>query len=259
MTKTNEKINIYNEVFDSLHDYNETIVKEHIKKLQEIDNFLLPSQSFFILTNTITNSYEFISQNFKNLLGLSIDQMLSEGVPYWFSHHHPKDLEIWLTMINELMTFTMNEVAFEDRQRLSYTWNLRIKHAKGHYVNLYKHQTPLTFDTNGKPNIGISHNTIISENTEMPIVASVKILNDNNEYETLFYKNYSEKLLTSGLTNREKDTLRLLAQNLTSKEIAERLFISSHTVDGHRRKILKKTGLKSTGEIIQYCKTNQLF
>lgn len=254
-----QNIDLYQEVFDTIKEYNKGIVSTHIKKLKELDTFLLPSQSFFILTNTINNSYEFISNNFEKTLGLSIDQMMEEGVSYWFDHHHPKDLKIWLNILNELMAFTMSEVPVEDRKKLSYTWNLRIKNSKGVYVNLHKHQTPIAFDKSGKPIVGISHNTITSENIELPIIASIKMLNDQDEYETIFYKNYSQNLLTDSLSNREKDVLRLLSLNLTSKEIAEKLFISPHTVDGHRRKIIKKTGLKSTGEIIQYCKSQQLF
>ncbi|MGY5356066.1 LuxR C-terminal-related transcriptional regulator [Wenyingzhuangia sp. IMCC45467] len=254
-----QNIDLYQEVFNTIKDYNKGIVNTHIQKLEELDNFLLPSQSFFILTNTINNTYEFISKNFEKTLGLSIDKMMEEGVSYWFDHHHPKDLEIWLNILNELMSFTMSEVPIEDRKKLSYTWNLRIKNSKGVYVNLHKHQTPIAFDQSGKPIVGISHNTITSENVELPMIASIKKLNDNNEYETIFYKNYSQNLLTDGLSNREKDVLRLLALNYTSKEIADKLCISSHTVDGHRRNIIKKTGLSSTGEIIQYCKNQQLF
>lgn len=254
-----DTINIYNELFECLEEYNQNIVKTHIQKLKDLDRFLLPTQSFFILTNTVTNTYEFVSKNFERTMGLKISDMMEKGLPFWLGQHHPGDLKIWLTMINELMDFTMREVDIEDRTRLSYTWNLRIKNGAGKYVNLYKHQTPLSLDKNGKPNIGISHNTITSEEVEIPMIATVKFLNKNDEYETLFHKNYSQNLLTEGLSNREKDILRLLTFNYTSKEIGNKLFISSHTVDGHRRKILKKTGLKSTGEIIQYCKNNQLF
>lgn len=259
MEKQENTLEFYNEIFESLEDYNTKTVNKHIEKLKELDHFFLPSQSFFILTNTVTNSYEFISQNFEKTTGLKIVDMTKKGVPFWLSRHHPKDLETWLIMMKELMDFTMKEVKLEDRKRLSYTWNLRIKNASGNYLNLYKHQTPITFDANGKPNIGISHNTITSENIELPMIASVKILNNRNEYETLFHKNYSQQLLTKGLSNRETDILRLLTQDFTSKEIGHKLSISSHTVDGHRRKILRKTNLKSTGEIIQYCRTNQLF
>ena len=48
------------------------------------------------------------------------------------------------------------------------------------------------------------------------------------------------------LTSREKEILQLVAKGKTSKEIGELLHISKHTVDTHRRKILEKTGNKST-------------
>jgi DNA-binding CsgD family transcriptional regulator len=80
-----------------------------------------------------------------------------------------------------------------------------------------------------------------------------------DEYETIYYKNYSQKLLSISLTNREKDVVRLLAQNNTSIEIAKKLFISSHTVNVHRKNILAKLDFSSTKELVQYCLMNQLF
>ena len=50
------------------------------------------------------------------------------------------------------------------------------------------------------------------------------------------------------LSSREKDILKLILQCKTSQDIAEELFISKHTVDTHRRNILKKTSIKSFAE-----------
>jgi len=52
------------------------------------------------------------------------------------------------------------------------------------------------------------------------------------------------------LTGREVEILSLLAKNQNSKEIAEALFISKHTVDTYRRRLLEKTGYKSTNELV---------
>lgn len=54
------------------------------------------------------------------------------------------------------------------------------------------------------------------------------------------------------LSEREKDVLEFLLEGLSSKEIAEKLFISKTTVDTHRRNILDKTGLKSTIELFSF-------
>lgn len=62
-----------------------------------------------------------------------------------------------------------------------------------------------------------------------------------------------DKLLKEySLTQREIELLQLIAQSKTSKEIAEILFISKHTVDTHRRNILKKTGKKNIMELLTF-------
>ena len=91
----------------------------------------------------------------------------------------------------------------------------------------------------------------------MDISASAKLLNVNNEYETVFFNTYSQKLLSAGISHRERDVIRLLVQNLSSKEISARLNISSHTVDTHRRNILKKLNISSTGELVGMLKINK--
>ena len=45
-----------------------------------------------------------------------------------------------------------------------------------------------------------------------------------------------------GVTSREVDVLRLLAEGLTNREIAERLYIAPRTVKGHIESLLAKTG-----------------
>lgn len=54
------------------------------------------------------------------------------------------------------------------------------------------------------------------------------------------------------LTSREQEVLRLLAEGLTTREIAEKLFISTKTVENHRGNVMKKLDLHSTVELIRY-------
>lgn len=56
----------------------------------------------------------------------------------------------------------------------------------------------------------------------------------------------------SSLTQREKEVLELIVQELTSKEIADKLNISKQTVDTHRINIMQKTDCKSLVGLIKY-------
>jgi DNA-binding NarL/FixJ family response regulator len=51
---------------------------------------------------------------------------------------------------------------------------------------------------------------------------------------------------------REREVLKLLAEGLTSKEIAARLALSTKTVETHRRNITQKVGLHSVAELTKY-------
>ncbi len=54
----------------------------------------------------------------------------------------------------------------------------------------------------------------------------------------------------NNITPKEKEVLSLLAQGLSSKEIASRLFISVHTVESHRKNLRFKFDAKNSSELI---------
>lgn len=60
------------------------------------------------------------------------------------------------------------------------------------------------------------------------------------------------------LTRREKDVLRLIVEEHTNHEIAEKLFISVRTVDAHRRNLLEKTGARNTAGLVKYALDNNI-
>ena len=56
----------------------------------------------------------------------------------------------------------------------------------------------------------------------------------------------------STLTRREKEVMCLVAEGLSTIEIAEKLFINRKTVENHRSNILSKLDLHSTVELVRY-------
>lgn len=66
----------------------------------------------------------------------------------------------------------------------------------------------------------------------------------------------SNESITVQLSPREKEILNLITQELTSKEIADKLFISKQTVDTHRINIMQKTNSKSVVGLIKYAMLN---
>lgn len=60
------------------------------------------------------------------------------------------------------------------------------------------------------------------------------------------------------LSDRETEVLLLVAQGCSSKEIADRLNISIHTVNTHRKNITHKTGIKSVAGLAVYAMLHNL-
>ena len=112
-------------------------------------------------------------------------------------------------------------------------------------------------------------NGYLSKNTEPDEVkkAIVTVVKKdyyfNEDTIRVMHKNFSgkPKVLSpvSALTVREKEVLELICQEMTTGDIAEKLFISKRTADGHRNNLLLKTGCKNTAGLVVYAIRNNLF
>ncbi len=69
------------------------------------------------------------------------------------------------------------------------------------------------------------------------------------EAVTTILKNEDSKIPV--ITRREKEVLLLIAEGLTNHEIGEKLFISTTTVDTHRKNLMAKFEVKNTASLIR--------
>ncbi|SIS71015.1 regulatory protein, luxR family [Zobellia uliginosa] len=255
----NKAIVSYKKIFDADSPYDGAVVMKYIERLKKLDDHTPSMESFILVTNTSRQSYEYVGNDFEKTLGLDRKRMFSEGLSYYLSHYHSEELPLLLNIFEELMNFTMTKMTLKQRQRVIYTWNYRIRNGKGQYKNMYVQQTPIFFDLKGMPIIGYSHNSIVGDGSPSPMIATCKYLNEQEEFETLFYKNYFQEAFLQVLTKREMEVVKLLANSYTTKEIAQKLYISEQTVGVHRKNILGKLEMRTTAEIIEYCNKYHVF
>lgn len=60
------------------------------------------------------------------------------------------------------------------------------------------------------------------------------------------------------LSKRECDVLYLIAEEHTTKEIADKLNLSQHTIETHRRNMLSKLGVRNTAGLVKYAIQNNI-
>lgn len=68
----------------------------------------------------------------------------------------------------------------------------------------------------------------------------------------------SEGVFLTSLTKREQETLKLIAQEYSTKKIAEALFISPSTVETHRKNLIKKLKVKNNIGLALYAVKNKI-
>jgi DNA-binding NarL/FixJ family response regulator len=71
-------------------------------------------------------------------------------------------------------------------------------------------------------------------------------------------KNKKQDKDNNEISKRERAVLAMVAQGFTNKEIAEKLFISTHTVITHRKNIVKKLGIKTVSGLTVYAILNKI-
>jgi len=75
---------------------------------------------------------------------------------------------------------------------------------------------------------------------------------------TEMHSNFHPRGFSSELTQREKTIVRQVSLGLTNKQIAETLFLSTHTVTTHRKNISSKLGIKSVSGLTVYAIVNNI-
>ncbi len=77
---------------------------------------------------------------------------------------------------------------------------------------------------------------------------------EHNEFVQTFHSDSKEHSTRDLLSPREKEVLQLIADDMDTKEIAQRLFISINTVGNHRSNMIERLGVRDTTALVQLAK-----
>ena len=98
----------------------------------------------------------------------------------------------------------------------------------------------------------------IKEVAEKGFYYDDEVLKIINEDYSLIRKNSKFTLEDENLTKREKEVLVLICKQYSTKEIAEKLFINTRTVEGHRNNLMVKTDAKNIAGLIVFALHNEI-
>jgi DNA-binding NarL/FixJ family response regulator len=104
---------------------------------------------------------------------------------------------------------------------------------------------------------------LLKDSASDELVECIKRVNNNETYiDQLLLKQIESKNQTNdvleNLTKTEKNVLKLVARELTTKEIADMLFVSPKTVENHRSNICKKLNISGVNALQKFIAKHQI-
>ena len=191
--------------------------------------------------------YAFASSNFVDLLGYDSHKIatLERQGDYLESRIHPDDLSQLKRLQVDLGKFIFG-LPIEQRNDYCNIYSFRVRNARQQYIRVISKQQVLEQAHNGKAWLIIGNMDIAPNQKESNQVDCTVLNLKNGEI-------FSPSLLSTTqiiLTQRETEILQYIQKGLLSKEIADKLCISIHTVHIHRQNLLHKLGVQNSIEAI---------
>lgn len=192
--------------------------------------------------------YAYASSNFVDLLGYDDHKIatLERQGDYLESRIHPDDRAQLETLQIKLSQFIYS-LPPEQRNDYSNIYSFRILNAKQQYVRVTSRHQVLEQDCNGKAWLVIGYMDISPDQKKSESVDCTVLNLKSGE----MFSPSPSLVSPVNLTNREIEILRLIQNGMLSKEIADKLCISIHTVNIHRQNLLRKLGVQNSFEAIR--------
>lgn len=234
------------------------------KYAEKIINHFTPKQPYSFhfapvtfLLDYSTKKYIYVEDSCFNFLGYTAQWFLETGVEEYISKWHPADFKTIDTKIFPENLYFLQTLAPHQYQDHIFSYNYRMLNPSGKYITVLQRFSYIPGKLSHEPAgvIGVAFDITHFKNDTSIIhtIEKVKDYDCKKVNELLYKKIYAvEELTVRPISTRELQILKYMAEGLSSKQIACNLFLSVHTVNNHRKKMLQKTNSKSSAELLNY-------
>jgi DNA-binding CsgD family transcriptional regulator len=161
---------------------------------------------------------------------------------------HPEDAPAYALRERAALDFFQARPSASERRIGKTAFTFRVRDGAGGWRHLLQQSLPIGLDAGGRVQTLLGVHTDITY-LGLPADGRVFCFGQPGDPPRVAAPGVPPGDLPADISGRERAIVLLLAEGLSSKQIAERLGISKSTVDTHRRNLLRKTGAKNTLEL----------
>ena len=235
------------------YDYPHEFIKEKLYQLvssPELYSGL--SDSLFIL-DYATRKYVLISA--RPMLGHNEQAFIEGGLDFVVDLYHTDDFDVYNKLVFPKNLDFLKKVQAEIISELVYTYTFRARATNGQYRKILQKNKYIIDPTTGIPrySFGISIDvTDIKSNNTMLWQVAHKVPDSNIMPHLLVDERFYPCPEEQRFSNREKEILKMIADGLLVKEIANKLHVAERTVVNHKQNMFRKANAKNAGQLLMF-------
>ncbi len=218
------------------------VLDGHVERLIQLSRV---ANSGITVFDMYRRRHVFSSYNFPDLFRYDMDRIASEDSAYFSARIHPDDLPKVHRNGIDCLRFILAHKELIDNGKFLEEYRIGID---GRYVRVVEQFQVLEQDCKG--NIWLTLSVLDVSPNQGPFEGVHRQLFDFRNGRPLSFAGQAQ--LPDPLSEREREVLQLIGRGRLSKEIADRLSISVHTVNTHRQRILEKLHADNSMEAVRY-------
>jgi DNA-binding CsgD family transcriptional regulator len=244
-------------IYHQPRDIDNHEVLQLLKQVQSIPQHLLPFKGIIHLIDYTKRSHVALSGEAKNMIGYRPEDVIENGLDFVIDIFQKDDFNIYNeNMFPKVIDF-LRHTPQEEHSNYIFSYSYRMRKPDGKWANLFQQGSYVTDPKTKLPLYGtalVTDITPLKKDTSMIFSVDKKTEGSGGPlYGTnIITEYYFSDPEESRLSVREREILGRLAEGLSSKQIADKLFLSENTIVNHRKNMLKKTNTKNIAELVRY-------
>lgn len=226
--------------------------KKWLAQMEFLSSVSAQNNAVIFLYDTSISGFIYMNDPQNILGGYDPADFVSEtGQDFSFSNIHPDQRSAAIMVLFKTLSYGIDH-STTDLNNTVANMTFLYKKKNGKYFQFLQKSIVVERDREGNPLLYLRYGYDITHLLKPSVGLII-----NAPGETLIWNYNIDKHCLEQvnlLSNHERKILALLAEGKTSKEMADMLFVSSHTIDTHRRNLLKKTNCTDSTALITFSK-----